>query len=63
MRFSEQIDDIVKFNEINDIMLLCPDPVELWKNIVSRIKNENVHVMNKMAILRHYGTIKEMIYE
>ncbi len=63
MRFSEQIDDIVKFNEINDIMLLCPDPIELWKNIVSRIKNENVHVMNKMAILRHYDTIKEMIYE
>lgn len=63
MRFSEQIDDIVKFNSINDIMLLCPDPKELWKNIVSRIKNENVHVMNKMAILRHYDRIKEMIYE
>ncbi len=63
MRFSEQIDDIVKFNKIDDILLLCPDPMELWKNIVSRIKNENVHVMNKMAILRHYETIKEMIYE
>lgn len=63
MRFSEQIDDIVKFNSVNDIMLLCPDPKELWKSIVSRIKNENVHVMNKMAILRHYDTLKEMIYE
>lgn len=63
MRFSEQIDDIVKFNKINDIMLMCPDPKELWKNIVSRIKNENVHVMNKMAILRHYDQIKSMIYE
>lgn len=63
MRFSEQIDDIVEFKDINDILLLCPDPKELWKNIVSRIKNENVHVMNKMAILRHYDRIKDLVYE
>lgn len=63
MRFSEQIDDIVDFNKINDIILLCPDTKELWTNIVSRIKNENVHIMNKMAILRHKDKIKELIYE
>jgi len=63
MRFSEQIDDIVKFNSINDYVMLCPDPKELWKNICSRIKNENVHIMNKMAILRHYNQLKTMIYE
>ncbi len=63
MRFSEQIDDIVEFNSMNDILLLCPDPHELWKNIVSRIKNENVHIMNKMAILRHFEKIKKLAYE
>lgn len=63
MRFSEQIDDIADFKEINDMLLICPDPKELWKNIASRVKNENVHVMNKMAILRHYDKIKQMIYD
>lgn len=62
MLFSEQIDDIADFKKINDMLLVCPDPKELWKNIASRIKNENVHVMNKMAILRHYPKLKEMIY-
>lgn len=63
MRFSEQIDDVAEFKEINDILLICPDPKELWKSIASRVKNENVHVMNKMAILRHYDKIKQMIYD
>jgi hypothetical protein len=63
MRFSEQIDDIADFKEINDMLLICPDPKELWKSIASRVKNENVHVMNKMAILRHYDKIKQMIYD
>jgi len=63
MRFSEQIDNIVEFNAINDYVLLCPDPKELWKNICSRVTNENVHLMNKMAILRHYDRLKELIYE
>lgn len=61
MRFSEQIDDIIEFTSMSDILFLCPDPKELWKNIASRIKNENVHVMNKMAILRHYDTIEKFI--
>lgn len=62
MRFSEQIDDIVEFKSLNDYVLLCPDPGELWKNICSRVTKENVHVMNKLAILRHYDKIKELIY-
>jgi hypothetical protein len=63
MRFSEQIDDIASVDGPADLLLVCPDPKELWKNIASRIKNENVHVMNKMAILRHYDKIKRIIYE
>lgn len=63
MRFSEQIDDVVEIKTLNDYVLLCPDPKELWKNICSRVANENIHVMNKMAILRHYPKIKELIYE
>jgi hypothetical protein len=63
MRFSEQIDDIVGFKSLNDYVLLCPDPKELWRNICSRVQSENIHVMNKMAILRHYPSLKELIYE
>lgn len=63
MRFSEQIDDIVEFKSLSDYVLLCPDPKELWKNICSRVSNENIHLMNKMAILRHYTKLKELIYE
>lgn len=63
MRFSEQIDNIIEFNSLSDYVLLCPDPKELWKNICSRVKNENIHVMNKLAILRHYNKIKGLIYE
>lgn len=62
MRFSEQIDDIVDFNRPNDYVLLCPDPREPWKNICSRIKNENVHLMNKLAILRHEKKLMELLY-
>lgn len=63
MRFSEQIDDIVQFDKLNDYVLLCPDPKEPWKNICSRIKNENVHLMNKLAILRHEDKLFELAYE
>jgi hypothetical protein len=62
MRFSEQIDDIAEFKSLNDYVLLCPDPSELWRNICSRVSKENIHVMNKLAILRHYDKIKELIY-
>lgn len=63
LRFSEQIDDIVSFNKLNDYLLLCPDPKEPWKNICSRIKNENIHLMNKLAILRHEQKLLELANE
>ena len=53
MRYSDQIDDIVDFKGFNDITFLCPDPDKPWQVTCSRIKNENVHVMNKLAILRN----------
>lgn len=62
MRFSEQIDDVVNFDKMNDYVLLCPDPKEPWKNICSRIRNENVHIMNKMAILRHEKKLLELAH-
>ena len=63
MRFSEQIDTIVEFKSLNDYVILCPDPSELWRNICSRVSKENIHLMNKLAILRHYDKIKELIYD
>lgn len=53
MRYSDQIDDIVDFKAFNDITFLCPDPNKPWEVLCSRIRNENVHVMNKLAILRN----------
>ena len=61
MRYSDQIDDIVKFNALNDFVALCPDPDKPWEMICSKVKNENVHIMNKLAILRNLDTIMELI--
>jgi hypothetical protein len=61
MRYSDQIDDIVQFKGINDVTFLCPDPDKPWETICSRIKNENVHIMNKAAIIRHHDRLLEVL--
>ena len=60
MRYSDQMDDIIKVHDSNDIVLLCPIPATPWKCTVNRIKKENIHVMNKLSILRNYETLMEM---
>ena len=61
MRYSDQIDDIVQINSERDITFICPDPDKPWEMICSRIKNENVHIMNKTAIMRHHDRLMEVL--
>ncbi len=52
-----QRDDITKVNAIDDWVYLLNDRMENWKDSVTRIKGENVHVMNKRALERFYNYI------
>lgn len=61
MRYSDQIDELVSINGINDYTFLCPDPDKVWEVNCSRIKNENVHIMNKLSILRLEDKFAELI--
>lgn len=58
MYFSKQEDDI--FNVSNQsISFLANDVKENWKDIPVNWHNQDVHIMNKQAILRHYNNFLE----
>ena len=59
MRYSDQIDELCMVHDNNDLLFLCPDPKEPWKITTSRIIDENIHVMNKLSILRHWDELME----
>jgi hypothetical protein len=52
-----QRDDIVKLNSVTEWVYLVNDNTEQWENSLTMIARENVHVMNKRALERHYDTI------
>jgi hypothetical protein len=52
-----QLDDIAKINQVNEWVFSVTDQVETWKTSLTSIKDENVHVMNKRALDRHFDTI------
>jgi hypothetical protein len=52
-----QLDDIAKINEVNEWVYSVTDQTETWKTSLTSIKNENVHVMNKRALDRHFDAI------
>lgn len=58
MIYMSQRDDIVKINSADDWIYMVNDREVAWENSLTRIAGENVHVMNKRAIERHY---KEML--
>ncbi len=49
-------DDIVEINK-NDILFLSYDVKEPWINILVRLKSTDVHIMNKLAMNRHFESI------
>jgi hypothetical protein len=56
MRYQDQRDDIVEVKDANDWIMLSNMPDE-YKNIAVRITGEDVHMMNKLSILRNYRSI------
>ena len=63
MRYSDQIDELCHVHDNNDLVFLCPDPKEPWRVTTSRITDENIHVMNKLSILRHWEKLMETANE
>lgn len=57
MIYMRQIDDIAKINGVDDWLYLVNDKEANWENSLTRITNENVHVMNKRSLDRHFYTI------
>jgi hypothetical protein len=59
MRYSDQIDELCHVHSNSDFLFLCPDPKEPWRVTTSRITDENVHIMNKLSLLRHWDQLME----
>jgi hypothetical protein len=49
----DQKDDLIEVKDTNDLIMLSHNRREPWKNILVRLENTNIHVMNKRAISRH----------
>jgi len=52
-----QHDDIAKINSVDEWVFTVNDRKENWEDTLALIKRENVHVMNKRSLDRHYDTI------
>jgi hypothetical protein len=61
MIYMSQKDDIVQVTDIDEWIYLVNDRTENWKDILTRVKSENVHVMNKRALDRHYDQIMRLL--
>jgi len=61
MIYMSQLDDIVSINDITDWIYLVNDRLVEWDDSLTRIVNENVHVMNKRALERHFNDLNTKI--
>jgi hypothetical protein len=61
MIYMSQKDDIVKINSADDWIYMVNDRQQAWENSLTRISGENVHVMNKRAIERHYNDLMKLL--
>lgn len=57
MIYMSQKDDIVHINSVDEWIYLVNNRSENWKDILVNVKKENVHVMNKRALDRHYDKL------
>lgn len=60
MRYQDQRDDIIRVDGADRWIMLSNLPEE-WKNIAVRIEGEDVHMMNKLSLLRNYDTIMDYL--
>ena len=57
----DQKDELEKVINAKDFVFLANNREENWKDIVSRIQNTNVHLMNKRSVDRNYDALMEAI--
>lgn len=56
-----QTDGIAKINGLDDWIYIVNNSKENWKDSLTRITKENVHVMNKRALDREYNTLTKLL--
>ena len=56
-----QHDDIATIKSIDEWIYLVNDRQANWEDSLTKISGENVHVMNKRAIERHFDTIMALL--
>ena len=59
----DQKDDIAKINGYKDVVFLKHNRKEQWKNVLCRYQNENLHIMNKRSLDRHYDDLMRFANE
>lgn len=60
MRYMDGKDDLVSIDD-KGWLFLSNDRHEAWKNVLVRIADENVHFMNKRALLRNWDKAMEAV--
>jgi hypothetical protein len=59
----DQKDDLIEIKDLNDWIFLAHDRKEQWKNILTRLTDTNIHVMNKRALSRNVDSILKTLKE
>ena len=59
MKYMAYKDDIANVDK-NGIIFFANDYKEEWNNILTYSEGENLHMMNKRAIERHYDKLMEL---
>lgn len=59
----DQKDDLIEIKSLNDWIMMVHDRTEPWKNILTRITDTNLHVMNKRAMSRQASVFNKHIQE
>ena len=63
MRNMDQKDELHEIKSLNDWIFFSHVRKEVWKNILVRNQDLNIHVMNKRALTRHAEPILEFLKE
>ena len=61
MQYMDQKDDIVEIKTADDWIFLANDRKQNWVNILARNYKQNLHVMNKRAMDRHFDQMIKVV--